>query len=120
MYDCDDNEDPSHRESFAFPLCLAQVLAVTIATRNPRPGWRNVLSGEDEVLLSETTCGVVTGESVVAVSATTTLFIICWQFAQFMLFTQTTAIFGIYLLGVLPQESMHSILVAQVNQRSFI
>ena len=51
MYDCDDNEDPSHRESFAFPLCLAQVLAVTIATRNPRPGWRNVLSGE--VLLSE-------------------------------------------------------------------
>ena len=53
-------------------------------------------------------------------SATTTLFIICWQFAQFMLFTQTTAIFGIYLLGVLPQESMHSILVAQVNQGSFI
>ena len=51
VYDCDDNEDPSHRESFAFPLCLAQVLAVTIATRNPRPGWRNVLSGE--VLLSE-------------------------------------------------------------------
>ena len=51
-------------------------------------------------------------------SATTTLFIICWQFAQFMLFTQTTAIFGIYLLGVLPQESMHSILVAQVNQGS--
>ena len=60
------------------------------------------------------------GDGVVAVSATTTLFIICWQFAQFMLFTQTTAIFGIYLLGVLPQESMHSILVAQVNQGSFI
>ena len=63
---------------------------------------------------------MVTGEGVVAVSATTTLFIICWQFAQFMLFTQTTAIFGIYLLGVLPQESMHSILVAQVNQGSFM
>ena len=60
------------------------------------------------------------GDGVVAVSATTTLFIICWQFAQFMLFTQTTAVFGIYLLGVLPQESMHSILVAQVNQGSFI
>merc|ERR1719179_92468 len=35
---------PPLRESFAFPLCLAQVLSVTIASRNPRPGWKNVLS----------------------------------------------------------------------------
>ena len=58
---------PPLRESFAFPICLAQTLAVTWTTRNSRPGWRNLL----------------------AISSTTTLFIICWQFAQFMLFTQS-------------------------------
>ena len=42
-----------------------------------------------------------------SISVTTTLFIICWQFAQFMLFTQTCGIFAIYIL-------MHTILVAQV------
>ena len=83
---------PPLRESFAFPVCLAQILAVTLTTRNKRPGWKNVLS----------------------ISATTTLFIIFWQFAQFMLFTQVCAIFGIYLLGSLHQDTLHSILVAQV------
>ena len=83
---------PPLRESFAFPICLAQILAVTCTTRNTRPGWRNLLS----------------------ISTTTTLFIICWQFAQFMLFTQTCAIFGIYLLGSLHQDTFHSILVAQL------
>ena len=63
-----------------------------------RPGWKNVLS----------------------VSSSTTMFIICWQFAQFMLFTQTCAVFAIYLLGVLHQDSMHSILVAQVSSLPFL
>jgi len=83
---------PPLRESFAFPICLAQILAVSITTRNIRPGWKNILS----------------------ISLTTTLFIICWQFAQFMLFTQTCGIFAIYILGVLPRDTMHTILVAQV------
>ena len=52
-----------------------------------------------------------------SVSCTTMLFIICWQFAQFTLFTQTCAIFAVYLLGVLPPDTMHSILVAQVILR---
>ena len=86
---------PPLRESFAFPLCLAQILAISVTTRTRSPGWVNLVS----------------------VSSATTLFIICWQFAQFMLFTQTCAIFAVYLLGVLPQESLHSILVSQV--RSF-
>ena len=84
---------PPLRESFAFPLCLAQILAISVTTRSQSPGWR----------------------SLVSVSSTTTLFIICWQFAQFMLFTQTCAIFAVYLLGVLPQESLNSILVSQVK-----
>jgi len=83
---------PPLRESFAFPICMAQILAVSITTRNSRPGWKNILS----------------------ISVTTTLFIICWQFAQFMLFTQTCAIFAIYILGVLNKDTMHTILVAQV------
>jgi len=83
---------PPLRESFAFPLCLAQILAVTVTTRNIRPGWKNILS----------------------ISVTTTLFMICWQFAQFMLFTQTCGVFAIYILGVLNKDTMHTILVAQV------
>ena len=65
------------RESFAFPICLAQILAVSITTRNIRPGWKNILS----------------------ISLTTILFIICWQFAQLMPFTQTCAILAIYALS---------------------
>jgi hypothetical protein len=83
---------PPLRESFAFPICLGQILAVTVTTRNTRPGWRNILS----------------------ISVTTTMFMICWQFAQFMLFTQTCGVFAIYILGVLSRDTMHTILVAQV------
>lgn len=83
---------PPLRESFAFPVCLAQVLAVSVTTRNPRPGWRNILS----------------------VSSMTTLFIVFWQFAQFMLFTQTCAVVAVYLLGCMSRDTLHSILVAQV------
>jgi hypothetical protein len=83
---------PPLRESFAFPICLAQVLAVSLATRCPRPRWPHVLG----------------------ISVTTTLFIVSWQFAQFMLATQTCAVFAVHVLGVLPRDSLHSILVAQV------
>ena len=40
--------------------------------------------------------------------------IICLQFAQFMFFTQTCAIFAIYIPEVLNKDTMHTILVAQV------
>jgi len=81
---------PPLRESFAFPICLGQILAVSVATRSSRPGWPHVLS----------------------ICVTTTLFIVCWQFAQFMLFTQICAIFAVYIVGILPRESLHTILVA--------
>jgi len=83
---------PPLRESFAFPLCLAQVLAVSLATRCARPGWQHLLS----------------------IATATTAFIVCWQFAQFMLATQTCAVFLVHVLGVLPKESLSSILVAQL------
>jgi len=83
---------PPLRESFAFPLCLAQILAVSVTTRSLRPTWLHLLS----------------------ISVTTTLFIICWQFAQFMLFTQTCAVFAVHVLGLLPRDTLHSILVAQL------
>ena len=51
-----------------------------------------------------------------AISLTTTMFIICWQFAQFMLFTQTCGLFAVYVLGVLKKDTMHSILVAKVSK----
>ena len=47
-----------------------------------------------------------------SISVSTTLLIICWQFAQFMLFTQICGIFAIYILGVPPCDTMHTILVA--------
>ena len=83
---------PPLRESFAFPLCLAQILAVSVTTRSLRPTWLHLFS----------------------ISVTTTLFIICWQFAQFMLFTQTCAVFAVHVLGLLPRDTLHSILVAQL------
>merc|ERR1719430_1005219 len=83
---------PPLRESFAFPLCLAQILAVSVTTRSLRPTWFHLLS----------------------ISVTTTVFIICWQLAQFMLFTQTCAVFAVHVLGLLPRDTLHSILVAQL------
>jgi len=83
---------PPLRESFAFPICLAQILAVSVTLRNQRPGWKNVM----------------------AISTMTTMFMVTWQFAQFMLFTQTCAIFGIYVLGMVPRETLISLMVSQV------
>ena len=68
------------------------MLAVSVTVRNPRPGWRNIAS----------------------ISLSTTCFIVSWQFGQFMLCTQTCAVFAVHVLGVLPKESLQSILVAQV------
>jgi len=81
---------PPLRESFAFPVCLAQVLAVSMTTRLVRPGWVSVLS----------------------VSFTTTLFIIFWQFAQFMLATQICALVVLHTLGVLPKAPLTSLLTS--------
>jgi len=81
---------PPLRESFAFPVCLAQVLAVTLTTRLPKPGWVSLLS----------------------VSLTTTIFITFWQFAQFMLATQTFAIVILHALGVLPKQTLTSLLTS--------
>jgi len=81
---------PPLRESFAFPICLLQILAVTVTTANRRPDWRNIAS----------------------IATSTSAFILCWQFAQFMLFTQSTVIFGLYLIGSLPIETLSSIIIS--------
>jgi hypothetical protein len=47
-------------------LALLQVLAVSVSLRSAAPSWRNMA----------------------VMAALTTAFIITWQFAQFMLFTQ--------------------------------
>jgi len=81
---------PPLRESFAFPVCLAQILAVSLSTRVARPGWVSVL----------------------CVSLSTTTFIIFWQFAQFMLATQTCALVLLHTLGLLPRQAIASLLTS--------
>jgi len=83
---------PPLRESFAFPICLLQVLAVTVTTRNRNPGWKNLFS----------------------IGLSTAAFILCWQFAQFMVFTQSAAVFGLYILGVISKETFTSITISQL------
>jgi len=77
---------PPLRESFAFPICLLQVLSVSCALNCVRTGWKNLLS----------------------ISITTLAFILCWQFAQFMLFTQVCAVYMLYVCRVISKDVLAS------------
>ncbi|XP_023338051.1 probable C-mannosyltransferase DPY19L1 [Eurytemora carolleeae] len=81
---------PPLRESFAFPICLLQILSVSITTRSVCPNWKNLFS----------------------TAFSTSAFILCWQFAQFMLFTQCAAVFSLYILGLLHKDVFSSIIVS--------
>lgn len=81
---------PPLRESFAFPICLLQILAVTATLPNTRPGWKNILW----------------------IASSTSAFILSWQFAQFMLFTQISAVLGLYVLGTIHKDTISSISIS--------
>lgn len=84
---------PPLRESFAFPICLAQILVVSLTARSASPGRAHFLA----------ICSLTTG------------FIVCWQFAQFMLFTQLCAVFATHVVGSLSRDSFLTILKANLT-----
>ena len=42
---------------------------------------------------------------VMPIGIVTCLYLLSWQFAQFTLFTQVSAIFGLHVLGLIPSRS---------------
>lgn len=83
---------PPLRESFAYPVLLAQMLMVTITLRQNRRNWKYF-------------AGIV---------ILTTVSILFWQFSQFVLLTQVLSIFATYMLGFILSETLQLILISKV------
>ncbi|XP_031552907.1 probable C-mannosyltransferase DPY19L1 [Actinia tenebrosa] len=79
---------PPLRESFSYPFLVAQLLVVTYTIKSVTVNWWNIL----------------------LVAVTTITFMIPWQFAQFVLLTQTCALFGLYALRFLTSHKLCIIL----------
>jgi hypothetical protein len=78
---------PPLRESFSLPFFVWQQLALLYAIKNPCAPLRLVL-----------------------LTATSLLFLLPWQFAQFVLVLQACALFGAHLLGALEAPSLRRLL----------
>jgi hypothetical protein len=78
---------PPLRESFAFPFCIAQMYLVTKMLRQRHS----------------------TAADIFLLSASTAIFIVIWQFAQFSLFTQLCAVYGVYVMGFIDREGYRGI-----------
>jgi hypothetical protein len=80
---------PPLRESFSYPFFVWQQLALLYAIKNPRAPLRLVF-----------------------LTATSLLFLLSWQFAQFVLVLQACALFGSHLLGSLDAPSLRLLLTS--------
>ncbi|XP_067127518.1 protein C-mannosyl-transferase DPY19L1-like [Centruroides vittatus] len=83
---------PPLRESFAYPILLAQMLMITKTLRDNRRSWNNFL----------------------IISILTIISILFWQFSQFVLLTQIMAIFVTYMLGYVATETLQMILISEM------
>ncbi|XP_066282351.1 protein C-mannosyl-transferase DPY19L1-like [Branchiostoma lanceolatum] len=83
---------PPLRESFAFPMLALQMFLLTYMLRSRSVGWKHV------VLLAA--CNVT--------------FILPWQFAQFALLTQMTAVFLVYVMGFIPADRVKAIVTGHI------
>ncbi|GAA6088631.1 dpy-19-like 1, like, partial [Tachysurus ichikawai] len=83
---------PPLRESFSYPFLVLQMLLLThiLRTRNPS---RN---------------------SMVALSMSTVMFMLPWQFAQFVLLTQVASLFASFILGYLSPAKMQALLLTHM------
>lgn len=83
---------PPLRESFSYPFLVLQMLLLThiLRTRNPS---RN---------------------SMVALGVSTVMFMLPWQFAQFVLLTQVASLFASYILGYLSPAKMQALLLTHM------
>ncbi|KAM9431794.1 dpy-19-like 1, like isoform 2-T2 [Clarias gariepinus] len=83
---------PPLRESFSYPFLVLQMLLLTHILRTKNPS-RN---------------------SMVALGVATVMFMLPWQFAQFVLLTQVASLFVSYILGYLSPAKMQTILLTHM------
>ncbi|XP_012680040.1 dpy-19-like 1, like [Clupea harengus] len=83
---------PPLRESFSYPFLVLQMLLLTYILRTRKPST-SVL---------------------VALGISNVLFMLPWQFAQFVLLTQVASLFALYILGYLSPSKMQSLLVTHM------
>ncbi|XP_076869340.1 dpy-19-like 1, like [Brachyhypopomus gauderio] len=83
---------PPLRESFSYPFLVLQMLLLTYLLRNQNPS-RNAL---------------------MALAVSNVMFMLPWQFAQFVLLTQVASLFASYILGYLSPEKLQAILVTHM------
>lgn len=75
---------PPLRESFGYPLILAQILTVSWCLRQKVPHWKHLL-----YVATTTACSLVT-----------------WQFSQFVFLTQAIALLGLWFLHPVPHPTI--------------
>ncbi len=98
---------PPLRESFGYPLCLSQVLVVTLTLRSKKAG-----DGRKRYFKVKLTdrhlCSNATNDQLAfqigLLTLLTACFIMVWQFAQFVLFTQLCCLYGVFVLGLMSKE----------------
>uniref|UniRef100_A0A4W4FK59 Dpy-19-like 1, like (H. sapiens) n=1 Tax=Electrophorus electricus TaxID=8005 RepID=A0A4W4FK59_ELEEL len=83
---------PPLRESFSYPFLVLQMLLLTYILRNRNPS-RNAM---------------------MALGFSNVMFMLPWQFAQFVLLTQVASLFASYILGYLSPTKMQAILVTHM------
>ncbi|KAB5532799.1 hypothetical protein PHYPO_G00124360 [Pangasianodon hypophthalmus] len=83
---------PPLRESFSYPFLVLQMLLLTHILRTKDPS-RN---------------------SMVALGVSTVMFMLPWQFAQFVLLTQVASLFASYILGYLSPAKMQALLLTHM------
>ncbi|GFO16417.1 protein dpy-19-like 1-like protein [Plakobranchus ocellatus] len=79
------------RESFGYPFFVLQMYLATIVLRNKSTEWKYSLM----------------------IAAAQIPFMLSWQFAQFALLTQTLAIFGVYVLQLIPKSNFIIVISGQ-------
>ncbi|XP_039192734.1 probable C-mannosyltransferase DPY19L1 isoform X4 [Crotalus tigris] len=83
---------PPLRESFSYPFLVVQMLLLTYILRTQNVNRR----------------------SLIALSVSNVLFMLPWQFAQFVLLTQVASVFGVYILGFIDSAKLQKILYAHM------
>ncbi|XP_072548672.1 dpy-19-like 1, like [Salminus brasiliensis] len=83
---------PPLRESFSYPFLVLQMLLLTYILRSRKPSRNAVL----------------------ALCVSNVVFMLPWQFAQFVLLTQVASLFATYILGYLSPDKMQTVLITHM------
>ncbi|KAG9259564.1 putative C-mannosyltransferase DPY19L1 [Astyanax mexicanus] len=83
---------PPLRESFSYPFLVLQMLLLTYILRSRKPSRNAVL----------------------ALCVSNVMFMLPWQFAQFVLLTQVASLFATYILGYLSPDKMQTVLITHM------